>query len=314
MLLLLMGVSAASATRRGFLQVASGLIGFLLTVAVAFLGTVPLATWLDDHTALARPWTQPGAFLILWVATQLLYSGLAYLVLHRTHYRAARSDLNRWLALVPGALQGLAAGSLLLTLLTLAPLPALPRQAILDSALGSRLVQGTLALERPLEGVFGPVVRQTLGFLTVRPAPQSEETVDLKFRVAAPLVDADAEERMLSLLNAERSGRSLPPLAMDPALRELARTHATDMFQQGYFSHTGRDGRSPFARMRDDQVVYTAAGENLALAASTEFAHEGLMNSAGHRANILSPQFHRVGIGVLDGGLYGKMFVQEFTN
>ena len=66
--------------------------------------------------------------------------------------------------------------------------------------------------------------------------------------------------------------------------------------------------------MRDARDQLSAAGENLALAPTTEFAHEGLMNSPGHRANILNGQFRRVGIGVLDGGIYGKMFVQEFTD
>jgi uncharacterized protein YkwD len=66
--------------------------------------------------------------------------------------------------------------------------------------------------------------------------------------------------------------------------------------------------------MHDARINYSAAGENLALAPTTEFAHDGLMNSPGHRANILNGQFRRVGIGVMDGGIYGKMFVQEFTN
>ena len=175
-------------------------------------------------------------------------------------------------------------------------------------------MRATVGLERPLEGMFGPALRQTFGFLTVKPEAESGETVALKFQVPAPAVDPDAEERMLSLVNAERSGRGLAPLAMDPAVRRLAQAHATDMFQQGYFSHTGRDGRSPFDRMRDARILYGTAGENLALAPTTEFAHDGLMNSPGHRANILNAAFHRVGIGVLDGGIYGKMFVQEFTD
>jgi len=41
---------------------------------------------------------------------------------------------------------------------------------------------------------------------------------------------------------------------------------------------------------------------------------QGLMNSPGHRANILNPNFHKIGIGVIDGGIYGKMYTQEFTN
>ncbi|MEO5953203.1 MAG: CAP domain-containing protein, partial [Chloroflexia bacterium] len=67
-------------------------------------------------------------------------------------------------------------------------------------------------------------------------------------------------------------------------------------------------------RMDTAGITYRTAGENLALAPSLDIAHEGLMNSPGHRANILNADFGRVGIGVLDGGVYGKMFVQEFRD
>ena len=54
------------------------------------------------------------------------------------------------------------------------------------------------------------------------------------------------------------------------------------------------------------------AGENLAGAPTVERAHSGLMNSPGHRANILNPNFTHVGIGIVDGGPYGKMYTQTF--
>ena len=66
--------------------------------------------------------------------------------------------------------------------------------------------------------------------------------------------------------------------------------------------------------MRDADVRFTAAGENLALAQTLEIAHRNLMNSPGHRANIMSPAFGRVGIGIMDGGFYGLMISQEFRD
>jgi len=71
---------------------------------------------------------------------------------------------------------------------------------------------------------------------------------------------------------------------------------------------------SPFDRMRQGGARFRAAGENIALAPTVEVAHNGLMNSPGHRENILNPAFGRVGIGVEDGGLHGKMFTQNFTD
>ena len=119
---------------------------------------------------------------------------------------------------------------------------------------------------------------------------------------------------MLALVNRERTSRGLVALEMDAELRLLARDHARDMFKRGYFSHVTPEGKDPFDRMRAANIIFGLAGENLALAPTLDMAHDGLMNSPGHRANILNGGFRKVGIGVLDGGIYGRMFVQEFTD
>ena len=101
---------------------------------------------------------------------------------------------------------------------------------------------------------------------------------------------------------------------IDEELVQFARSYSLDMFQRGYFSHYNPEGESPFDRMEKAGITYTSAGENLALAPSVELSMQGLMNSPGHRVNILRPEFGKVGIGVMDGGIYGKMFTQEFTD
>jgi uncharacterized protein YkwD len=119
---------------------------------------------------------------------------------------------------------------------------------------------------------------------------------------------------MLELVNQERVAAGLKPLAPDPELTEVARRHSADMFARGYFAHDTPEGRDPFDRMRGANVRFVTAGENLALAPTVQVAHRGLMNSPGHRANILYPQFGRVGIGIMDGGIRGLMISQEFRN
>ena len=119
---------------------------------------------------------------------------------------------------------------------------------------------------------------------------------------------------MLALVNREREAAGLRPVAADPALVEVARKHSTDMFARGYFAHQTPEGASPFDRMKRDNVSFRTAGENLALAPTVRVAHTGLMNSPGHRANILRPEFGRLGIGIVDGGYRGIMVSQEFRN
>jgi uncharacterized protein YkwD len=66
-----------------------------------------------------------------------------------------------------------------------------------------------------------------------------------------------------------------------------------------YFNHTNLEGESPFDRLEEDQVSFQMAGENLAYGQfSSIFAHEGLMNSIGHRKNILQKDFEYLGVGV----------------
>ncbi len=179
-------------------------------------------------------------------------------------------------------------------------------------------MSATLGLERPFEGIFGPAARQALGFITVEPPTQPGEAneggIQLQFTVSNAQPDPADEQGMLALVNQERTSRGLVALQMDDALVQLARSHADDMFKRGYFAHVTPEGKDPFDRMHDAGVTYQYAGENLALAPTLQIAHDGLMNSPGHRANILNPNFRKIGIGVLDGGVYGKMFVQEFTD
>jgi uncharacterized protein YkwD/uncharacterized membrane protein required for colicin V production len=318
-------VFAVLAVSRGFVQVMTNLAGFVLTLVVAFLLHGPVAQFLATGLGLAGVWARPVAFLLMWALAQVVYALGVKLFLTRAMDRASGSSLNRALAVVPGAAQGAILCALVLTLLALAPLGGLGRgdgappggqmrQQIMASALGGQLVRVTLNVERQLAGIFEPALRETFDFLTVRPEPTSGETVELQFTVSDAEPVAADEERMLEMVNAERIKADLAPLAMDSTLRALARDYARDLFMRGYFSHTSKEGLSPFDRMRHAQIIYGLAGENLALAPTLEQAHEGLMTSPGHRANILNPGFRKLGIGVLDGGIYGKMFVQEFTD
>jgi len=120
------------------------------------------------------------------------------------------------------------------------------------------------------------------------------------------------ESKMLELLNAERKKAGLKPLENDMRLVDISRKKSKDMIDKNYFGHTSPTYGSPFDALKNNGVSYRYAGENLAGAPTVERAHSGLMNSPGHRANILNPNFTHVGIGIVDGGPYGKMYTQTF--
>lgn len=118
---------------------------------------------------------------------------------------------------------------------------------------------------------------------------------------------------MLDLVNGARAKAGLAPLKADPLLTKLARMKSLDMIANHYFSHTSPVWGSPFDLMRKKGVHYRTAGENIAGNQSVSAAHAALMNSPGHRANILNRRFTKVGIGIIHGGDYGIMFTQDFT-
>ncbi|RIW38533.1 serine protease [Bacillus salacetis] len=107
------------------------------------------------------------------------------------------------------------------------------------------------------------------------------------------------EYQLFDLTNATRVNHGLPVLTWDDHVRSTAREHSLDMAENNYFNHTNLAGQSPFDRMQEDDITFTVAGENLAYGQfSSIFAHEGLMNSEGHRKNILKEEYEFLGVGV----------------
>jgi uncharacterized protein YkwD len=312
LLILIVLMSAYYGWYRGFIL---GLLDLLRWIGSLLLGLRfygPVARWLAPHFDWAEAWDRPVAFLLVAIFAGLTIQLLGSALLRRLPRDVHRRRLNRIAGIAPGIASGLITASIAAALLMAAPLPDGMQERARKSALANRLAASTERLESALAPVFNDAIAQTLNRLTVK--PESNESVELPFKVAETKPRPELEAEMLELVNRERAAEGLAPLAADDELREVARRHSADMFARGYFSHVTPEGRDPFARIREGGVQFRTAGENLALAPTLSIAHTGLMNSPGHRANILRPQFGRVGIGVMDGGRRGLMVTQNFRN
>lgn len=107
------------------------------------------------------------------------------------------------------------------------------------------------------------------------------------------------ERQLFDLTNAARVRHGLSALQWEGKVAETARNHSIDMAVNDYFNHENLQGKSPFERMKEDGIKFRSAGENLAYGQSSSiFAHEGLMNSEGHRENILLDTYSHLGTGV----------------
>jgi len=120
------------------------------------------------------------------------------------------------------------------------------------------------------------------------------------------------EKEMVQLVNQERTSKGLAPYQVDMQLTKVARVKAQEMVDKGYFSHTSPTYGSPFQMMETFGINYRAAAENIAQNQTVSGAHQMFMNSSGHKANIMSSTYDYVGIAVVNGGPYGKTFVQMF--
>ncbi len=316
-ILVVLAVGMLNGMRRGFIAGALDLGATVLAVLAALKFYPFVAAWIVFRYAWPRGLVNLGTLLVLFMVFQALFGALAG-VLHRALWpvRTLLKPLDILLGAIPGLVSALITLALILTPLALYPVIPELRDAILSSRLGAPIVQRAEQAAPAIERFLGQAAEDTLMFFTVpRRERAPEEGVRLSFPSNLPLSpDPAAEQRMLELINQERARQALPPLAMDETLREIARRHSEEMFRLSYFSHTSPVTGSPADRLNAAGIRYTVAGENLAYAPAVQVAHDGLMNSPDHRKNILSPDFSRVGIGVIQAGIYGKMFTQAFTN
>ena len=298
--------------RQGFFLQVFNILGFLTALILSLTFYPPLASVLDKLFHLPKIAANPIGFLLIWLLSESLF--FVFLGKLFKKFLAVFGNLfvNKYFGFVPAVVN--ASLFLAFALLFVVSLPIRPdiKRDVYDSKLGSILVSGATVLEKPLNNVFGPIAKQSLTFLTVK--PEDEGSIDLQFTQNEIAVDFESEKVMFAFVNEERVKFGAKPLVWNENLAKIGRNHSKDMFMRGYFSHFSPEGKDVGNRLDEAGIDYTAAGENLALAPTVSRAHTGLVNSPGHRRNILDPSFGEIGIGVVDGGVYGKMFTQVFTN
>jgi uncharacterized membrane protein required for colicin V production len=304
--------AALAGLNRGFVAVAGSLAALILGLALAAATYKPVGAFLQRTFNAYPSVANVVAYGLIVIVVQILALLVLRQIIGRVPREWSHSNLNRLGGAVISGLQMLVFLGIALIVITGLPVAAADKESITGATLAKPLVSLGSQFDRFISGALGGDVAQTLDLLTID--PESREVIQLGFTTSNVQIDEIDEQRMLILVNRERTSRGLNALTLNPTAREVARAHSKDMFARGYFSHVTPEGQDPFTRMKNGGVKFGAAGENLALAPTLSAAHDGLMNSPGHRANILSPDYHTVGIGIIDGGPYGLMVTQDFTD
>jgi uncharacterized protein YkwD len=298
--------------KQGFILAALGLISWVGSLALGFWGYGFISKSLIYAFPKIGFWSTPLAFVLATVIGKVLLDLLINSILRFIPKAVHKNLINKILSVFPGIVSGGIWMALFACLFLLTPF----NNQVAKETRESRIAD--LASERIgwLEGKLSPVFSEALqhSLPKANAVINDNKAVELPFKVTHPARRADLEAAMLVLVNKERVQRGLNALKADPELAIVARKHSVDMFSRSYFSHYTPEGVDPFGRMRAGGILFLTAGENLALSQTLSIAHTGLMNSPGHRANILNPTFGRLGIGIVDGGIYGIMVTQNFRN
>jgi uncharacterized YkwD family protein len=151
-----------------------------------------------------------------------------------------------------------------------------------------------------LNPTVDPYNMQVGSIIRLKPASNSNTSTNV----------SDYAKQVVNLVNAERSKQGLKPLTINATLTKSAQAKAQDMHDKKYFDHNSPTYGSPFDQMKQFGYKYSYAGENIAMGQKTpQEVMNSWMNSSGHRANILSPNFTEIGVGYVKDGNY---WVQQF--
>jgi len=312
LLVLIIVLYAAAGWRRGFIFGVIDLIGWACSILLSFVLFPAVSVAFSKMFPSLGVWLNVVAFLFTFIVLRLVFAFISSIIIRQIPFSAQTSLANKAMGILPGAINGFITATVIALVLMVLPLyDGLATQAK-TSRITNELTSRAVWLENKVSPTLDSAINKTIATLSVEPG--KNDFIQLNYKTVNTPPAPSLENEMLQLINNERTKNHLQPLQIDTALTSVARAHCGDMFARGYFSHITPEGKDPFGRLHDANISYTTAGENLALAQTLSIAHNGLMHSPGHRANILNPAFTRVGIGVLDGGMRGLMIAQEFKN
>jgi len=310
--LVLIGVAAWFGYRTGFVATTYSLASWILAAAAALAFAGPATALVETLTGRPRPFAATIGFVVTIVAAEALLSAAGHLAIRPIVALVRRGPLapaDRILGTLPAAIR-----SLFIVAVAILAIEAFPvgsdMKAAVEASRTGRFVNAQIVAFQPQIESF---TRQLGGspLLVTRIGEDQTERLDLPDGIElAP--DPVAERQLVDLVNEERTQRGIKSLVLDERLVSVARAHSQEMFTLKYFSHESPVSGSPFDRLKSAGITYSRAGENLAYAQSVSVAHRALMESPGHRENILRSEFTRIGIGVINAPAYGRMITQLF--
>jgi uncharacterized protein YkwD len=313
-LVLIILVSALAGLQRGLIRGALDLVAVVISLLVASYSYHRVADLISSHISMSDVVANIIGFVIVLVIVQIAFSILILGPLTPLIWSIRKipisKEIDGFLGVIPGAIKGAVLAAAIAMVLVLTPLGSSFDQPVGQSKVAAKLLTGANEAIAKSDGHAGI----NLAGIMLVTEPDAEQGTTLPFRETSGYHESEADEQtMLTQLNQSRQEHGLGPLKDDPELRQLAVAHSEEMLRLGYFAHNSPLSGSPADRAKAAGIDYLAFGENIAYAPTIDVAERGLMRSESHRANILSPEFTRVGIGVIVTSFGTRMVTQEFA-
>jgi uncharacterized protein YkwD/uncharacterized membrane protein required for colicin V production len=302
---------------RGFVKELMDLVGMVLGAVLGLGFSAQAGRFIESWSG-----ASPGASRIVGGFGLFMIAGLGASIgahyLGKVFNRTGLKTSNRLLGSVFAFGWGWVVATVVLSVVLLLPLPDSWEEALGESTLASAVTDPDQPALRAFRSFTGD---RSLSSALSLDALLHDQNIVVGPEEVFPIEAASAEDlervsefeqRILELVNLERREAGLRPLTWNQRLADVGHGHANEMYIHGYFAHESPITGSVVERVDAVGVKYRLVGENLALAATAEIAHEGLMESPGHRENVLRADFREVGIAVVEGPL-GLMVVQVFT-
>ena len=302
---------------RGFVKELMDLVGMLLGAVLGLGFSAQAGRFIESWSG-----ASPGASRVVGGFALFMLAGLAASVgahyLGKVFNRTGLKTSNRLLGSVFAFGWGWVVATVVLAVVLLLPLPDSWEEALGESTLATAVTDPEQPALRAFHSMTGD---RSLSSALSLDALLHDQNVVVGPDEVFPIDPASAEDlervsafeqRIFELIDLERREAGLRPLAWNQRLADVGHGHANEMYIDGYFAHESTITGSVVDRVDAVGINYRLVGENLALAATPEIAHQGLMESQGHRENILRADFREVGIAVVEGPL-GLMVVQVFT-
>ncbi|MBI5620291.1 CvpA family protein [Candidatus Gottesmanbacteria bacterium] len=299
---------------KGLVSLSSHTLSFMVSLWAAIRYHAAVGGFLVQKFGLPSLWTNVLGYLAIAFPVEMIVNTILESLLGRVPQKIMGSFVNKWFGSVFAVLNALLFLSFLLLIILAIPSRGSVKRDIKNSTLGSRLVLFSERYGGKVKSSLDSITQEALKFVTIKPKSQERLDLDVAPQESQLTIDASSEAAMVQLVNEERKKLGFSELRLDTSLTNVGRAHSRDMFARRYFSHYSPEGQDVSYRAKQEGVRYSLIGENLAFAPDVTTAHTGFMNSEGHRKNILDPEWTRIGIGVIDGDVYGKMFTQVFAN